>query len=605
MTMKKPLYAGTALLCLALSSCLFQNEPLAPNQPPTIQSFTPEVTFFTMVAPAHCSFSIAATDPDGDELRYAWMLGDSVLSRADTVTFNAIVPGEFDIRVEARDGSRRASRDWHVTVVAKDDEPPRITYFFPEQSAVACTVGDTLEFHVRAEDDHPEALQYVYRLDGETLHAGSADLVNRFMTRGDFLLEGIAWDGQNGDTVSWNVSVTGYPDTIAPGPIDDLCGGPGSTDGTIWLEWTAPGDDGEEGRAASYVVRTSTYPIVTENDWREAEGKVGEPVPAPAGTRERMTIRNLVSAGFVYVTMRAADDFFNLSPLGNCIKVQVRGIDIAGRVQNAATGLGVPGILVSSGIRSDTTGADGTYFLGNVASYATTVSARDETVVGDPGALYDVVAPIGPIGQLVTLNFSMIPVFGLVNTADPCPYGDRFYAFYKGMTRTTGDLGESTVFRGWNHAPITVCNPAYLWRGVDCQAAARAAMDDWENAIGVDMFAETSSEAEADVVVIYDTLTTTRHHVETVATNEDGTPKRKLIWVYPLNEEVPITRFAQLVFAHELGHVIGLDHSRSTGHLMVGLTMPQISSPSTDEIRLVKCLYRFPYVYDYSAVIEE
>ena len=605
MMMKKPLYAGMALLALACSSCLFQNEPLAPNQPPTIQSFTPELTFFTLVAPARCPFMIAAEDPDGDELRYAWILGDSVLSTTDTVTFNATVPGQFDIVAEARDGSRRASREWHVTVVAKDDEPPRITYFFPEQGTVACAVGDTLEFHVRAEDDHPEALQYVYRLDGATLHTGSPDLVNRFMSRGDFLLEGIVWDGQNGDTVSWNVSVTGFPDTLRPGPIGDLTGGPGSTDGTIWLEWTAPGDDGNEGRAASYIVRTSTYPIVTENDWREAEGKVGEPVPGPAGTRERMTIRNLVSAGNVYVTMRAADDFFNLSPLGNCIKVQVRGIDIAGRVLNAGTGLGAPGIVVSAGIRSDTTDVDGAYFLGNTASYATTVAVRDETVSGDPGSFYNLSVPIGAISQLITMNLSVIPVYGLVDTGDPCPYGKRFIAFFKGMTKTAGDYGAPTIFRGWNHAPITVYNPPYDWRGVDCRAAARAAMDDWESATGLDMFVETGSEAGADVVVTYDTLTTTRHHVETTATNADGTPRRRVICVYPLNEEVPITRFAQLMFAHELGHVIGLDHSRSTGHLMVGLTMPQISSPSTDEIRLVRCLYRFPYIYDYSLVLEE
>jgi hypothetical protein len=60
-----------------------------------------------------------------------------------------------------------------------------------------------------------------------------------------------------------------------------------------------------------------------------------------------------------------------------------------------------------------------------------------------------------------------------------------------------------------------------------------------------------------------------------------------------------------MVFAHELGHVIGLDHSRNTGHLMVGLTTPQVHHPSLDEIRVVQVLYHMPNFFDYKYVVED
>jgi hypothetical protein len=38
---------------------------------------------------------------------------------------------------------------------------------------------------------------------------------------------------------------------------------------------------------------------------------------------------------------------------------------------------------------------------------------------------------------------------------------------------------------------------------------------------------------------------------------------------------------------------------------MVGLTMPRMDRPTTDEINVVKCLYRIKNIFDYSWVLEE
>lgn len=604
---------GVLIVTLVFASCIFQNSPLGPNRPPTIQSYTPQLTFFSLFAPDSCAFSISAADPDGDQLAYSFVMGDSMLSRADTLEFHAVHAGEYSIRGEVRDGTTKIYRDWHVTVFEKNNRVPVITGFYPDQSRVSCAVGDTLAFHLDASDDNPVTLQYLYLLDGELFHSGSPDLLTRFTEPGNFVLEGVAWDGQYGDTVSWDLGVTGFPDTIAPAAIIDLTGGPGDFDGSLSLEWTAPGDDGSEGRAASYVVKTSVFPIVTEEDWSRAETKPGEPIPGPAGTRERMTIRNLGSANYVYVSMRAIDDFFNVSPIGNCSRALVRGIDVGGRALNPETGEPVPGIVVFMGSNADTTDAEGAYFLRNVPSYATAVNARDENVHALLGNYFDCVYPITQITQLIEMDFYMMPAAPLINTIEPDVYAGRFLMLFKEITETDGYLGRSTVYRGWKHAPISVYNPPMSYwstkyhQSVDLQAACARALADWEQLTGIDLFAEVPSPEEADVTVQYDTVAVLGHNVKTIELNPDGTPAKKEIWIYTKNTDVPLDRagFADMVFAHELGHVLGLDHSRNRGHLMVGLTTPPGPHPTTDEVRVVKALYHIPNFFDYGRIIEE
>lgn len=602
--MRRVIAAIVLSIVASTASCLFQNEILAPNRPPIINLYAPLIESLTLSIPDSCVFAVKATDPDGDELRYSWFVCDSLVGTSASMVYHAVRPEDCYVRAIVQDGSRKAIREWHVRVLSKSNLPPRIEWFYPEQKNIACAVGDTLEFHIRASDDEPSSLRYLYLLDGSILHSGSPDLLNRFMERGEFILQGVAWDGQFGDTVGWNVTVTGFPDTLPPAAITDLIGGPGEVDGSIWLEWTAPGDDGTEGRCEAYIVRTSTYPIVTEQDWREAEGKPGEPTPSAAGTRERMTIRNLVSASAVYVMMRAVDDFFNISPLGNCIRVNVRGIDVHGRVLNAESGEGVPGVVVQVGIRSDTSSSDGEYFLRDVPSYATRITARDESKNGDPGDYYDLSMNLPSISQSISIDCLMMPVFGLVNIVPPDQYAGRFIAFFKGITKTTGDAGTTTVYKGWNHWPLSFFAGHFQHAGIDLAEVAYGSSSDWESYTGLDLFVQAASEESADVVVRYDTLNDYRHNVKTTY-NPDGTPRRREIWVYTRNTELPLSGYAHLIFMHELGHVIGLDHSRNVGHLMVGLTTPQVEYPTTDEIRVVRCLCRYPFIFDYSNVLEE
>jgi hypothetical protein len=592
-------------------SCIFQNDPLAPNSLPIIEFSQPPIKFPRFMAPDSCLFVIRASDADGDELEYRFMLDDSLLGTGDSVMFYASDSGDYHLVGSARDGSGSAEREWFVTVTEEHNDPPFIVGFLPAQHDVACVVGETLEFTFSVIDDKPEDLQYTYELSkvGQSaIHRfyGSPKLQYRFLERGEFDLLGIVWDGQFADSTSWYIAVTGDPDTIPPGAITDLEGGTGTDLGSIWLTWTAPGDDGTEGTVSAYEVRTSTEPILTEQDWAEASRKNNTPHPSPAGSAEAMIARGLNPGTYAYVMIRAIDDFFNYSPLGNCIHLLVRGIDASGTVYNMHSGEACAGVFVESHGISDTTSADGRYLLKNLPYYISTMRAIDEYIYGSIGDFYDCIVPIYDPGNFIEIDFHLMPALGIVNSGNPRVYNNSFITFFKEVTATSGLLGKPTVFKGWNHWPITVYCPAKVFEDVDLQAAARGAMDEWEEMTGYDLFIEIDQSSAADLRIVYNDELDNKHHYSTVELNPDGTPKVRMIEIYTANTSMPVTRYPHLIFAHELGHVLGfMVHSSDPGHLMLGLTTPLVHHVTTDEANVIRILHNMPGIFDYKVIITE
>lgn len=89
----------------------------------------------------------------------------------------------------------------------------------------------------------------------------------------------------------------------------------GTNTGEVVLEWTAPGDDENIGRASEYIIRYSEREITNYATWCEANGVTGEPVPQDAGSEESFTVRNLTPGGKHYFAIRAVDDVGNKSIL--------------------------------------------------------------------------------------------------------------------------------------------------------------------------------------------------------------------------------------------------------------------------------------------------
>lgn len=92
----------------------------------------------------------------------------------------------------------------------------------------------------------------------------------------------------------------------------------GAWAGSVTLQWTAPGDDGATGTAASYDIRYSLQPITTSN-YGSATAAIGEPIPATAGTVQSMTVPGLAGQVPYYFAMKTADEVPNWSGLSNVV----------------------------------------------------------------------------------------------------------------------------------------------------------------------------------------------------------------------------------------------------------------------------------------------
>ena len=108
---------------------------------------------------------------------------------------------------------------------------------------------------------------------------------------------------------------TSEPDTAPPAAVSDLRVESTGCD-NVTLAWTAPGDDGTQGKASFYDLRYSSQAITTTN-WASATQCQTEPTPKNAGQTENLTITGLTSGATYYFALATGDDNGNGSGLSN------------------------------------------------------------------------------------------------------------------------------------------------------------------------------------------------------------------------------------------------------------------------------------------------
>ena len=117
-------------------------------------------------------------------------------------------------------------------------------------------------------------------------------------------------DGDNGGTEPTT-------DTTAPAAVTTLSA-TAWTETSITLGWTAPGDDGSTGTAASYDIRYSLSTI-SGATWASATAVSGEPSPAAAGTGQSYAITGLTDSTRYYFALKTSDEDSNISALSNVV----------------------------------------------------------------------------------------------------------------------------------------------------------------------------------------------------------------------------------------------------------------------------------------------
>jgi hypothetical protein len=108
-------------------------------------------------------------------------------------------------------------------------------------------------------------------------------------------------------------------DDFAPAAILDLAADSIGAGG-VRLGWTAPGDDGAAGQAASYDLRRATFPL-TEANFASGEVIAGVPAPAPSGTLQHHRVTSLAQNVTYWFAIRARDDAGNLGSISNVVAV--------------------------------------------------------------------------------------------------------------------------------------------------------------------------------------------------------------------------------------------------------------------------------------------
>jgi hypothetical protein len=153
------------------------------------------------------------------------------------------------------------------------------------------------------------------------------------------------------------------------------------------LAWTAPGDDGNQGTAASYDIRYWHQEIKSDDDFETHATRVSPalvPAPQPAGFPETLSLQGFGPEEIFWVAIKSSDELANISDLSNVVKVSTPGIP--------------PGPV--SGLQVVGAAATGTSI--RLQWIAPPDDAGDNS--SGPVARYDVRCSTSPIPDLATFN---------------------------------------------------------------------------------------------------------------------------------------------------------------------------------------------------------
>jgi hypothetical protein len=460
--------------------------------------------------------------------------------------------------------------------------PPVITFFEPPDKRPIMIIGNELNFSISAYDPEEQPLAYFYRI-GDSLVSNDRHYTYEAEFVGEEEITAFVTDGEKYSSVNWTVEITNVPDSIPPAQVQIISLEKGSEPGQLSLRWIAVGADSMEGLPSRYIVRTSTVAIIDEYGWLRATDRPGEPPPAFPGQVQEMVIQDLIPAHFVYVAIRAVDEFANISPLSESPGARSKGMEIYGEVGDAVTGAPIEGVEIRMASHVEFTGASGTFLFMEMPPFDGDLLVRDETEAGVYGSYFDFRRPY-TASHRDTLSIWLLP-----NTQLDTELYPDFLLFFKCLTNTEANP-FGNILRTWE-TPYDFYIPPFSKDGLDYAGTIADILDEYEALTGKDLFRLVDSPPDVGVVITY------------------GEPLRDVYRVlewssglrFPVKSEIELRKVYSIedstsfrvVVRHEVGHALGMVHSIDENHLMYGgLMVPRVTHMSQDELKVLWAMYR-------------
>jgi len=183
------------------------------NKPPVISSFQPAANSSVYEGDS-LVLSATASDPDGDDLTFVWVMDGIVKTNGTGLTAEFVYEPDFRgngthlARVTFSDGPSSVSLNWTV-LVKNTNRPPTVTNQTPPP---VCSVpeGDTLQLVLLANDPDGDDLGFSWSLDGRPqpdMITSVFTFYTNFTSNGTYRVRAEVSDGGLKANATWTVTV--------------------------------------------------------------------------------------------------------------------------------------------------------------------------------------------------------------------------------------------------------------------------------------------------------------------------------------------------------------------------------------------------------------
>ena len=465
--------------------------------------------------------------------------------------------------------------------------------FEPAPGDLTLVAFQTLRF--RATDANGDELIARFLVNGAEL-AEASSLNWRGEVVGLAVVEAIV-ETEDGEEfrATWRVTVTeeGTPETPAVALVSATVG---PDPGSMLVVWDRPGLTSDNVPIASYTLAYSEVPIA-DADFDTVDQVVV--AHDDSGIRQRWQLEGLSERTIYYVRVRARDLFDRVSDLSPQTFSEATGhFNVTGRVQafDPVVPLApLPGVLADLNGYRDITNAAGEFQLLNLPD----LFEERLTVQYTAGQTYYAVRTTAFEPVDFSLDLVLFPR-DFVVLRGQTPQDDSTLTLLTFLKRMTGKefQPESPLYR-WQDYPVEIYTPPFTHTNpqtqevVDYREAFLFAAAGWNERAGQELIRIVDAPVAVGGEMIPDLGTGQGAHgsvelLEPAGILRSVTPRK--VAVHMVNQ-LATQDFANRVAAHELGHVLLLQHSDAVDHIM-NLGAPAVTGgrPHPDEGHLARLI---------------